>query len=117
MIESGLHDYLFDAIEAGASDLHITGGWPPTIRVHGKVQPLDYPDLTPARTREIIYDILSNDQRQPLENDWELDFSYAIPNMARFRVNVYIQLGALGWPSGRSRTRSWASVSSGCPRL
>ncbi len=49
MIESGLHDYLFDATKAGASDLHITGGRPLTIRVHGKVQLLDYPELTLAQ--------------------------------------------------------------------
>ncbi len=61
MIESGLNDYLFDAMKAGASDLHITVGVPPTIRVDGKVQPLSYPPLTPNITREIIYDILSND--------------------------------------------------------
>lgn len=48
MIESGLHDYLFDAIKAGASDLHVTVGLPPMIRVHGKVQPLEYPTLTPT---------------------------------------------------------------------
>ena len=44
----------------------------------------------------MIYDLLSNDQRQRLENEWELDFSYALPRSARFRVNVYFQRGALG---------------------
>ena len=96
MIESGLHDYLFDAITAGASDLHITVGLPPMIRVHGKVQPLAYPTLTPSATREMIYDILSNEQRQRLENAWELDTAYTLPRTARFRVNVYFQRGALG---------------------
>src|SRR3712207_1144659 len=66
------------------------------VRVTGKVQPLDYPPLTPNATRELIYDILSNDQRQRLENEWELDFSYSLPRTARFRVNVYFQRGALG---------------------
>src|SRR5215210_5905300 len=93
---TGLSDYLFDTIERGASDLHITAGLPPMVRIHGKVEPLDYPPLTPNTTRELIYDILSNDQRQRLENEWELDFSYAVPNTARFRVNVYFQRGALG---------------------
>src|SRR5215210_398896 len=96
MIQSGLNDYLLDAFEAGASDLHITADLPPMIRVHGKVQPLKYPPLTINATRELIYDILSNEQRQRLENDWELDFSYAVPHMARFRVNVYFQRGAIG---------------------
>ena len=96
MIQTGLNDYLFDAIRAGASDLHITVGLPPMVRVNGEVQPLDYPPLTANVTRELVYDILSNDQRQRLENDWELDFSYTLPRTARFRVNVYFQKGALG---------------------
>jgi twitching motility protein PilT len=96
MIQTGLNDYLFDAIRAGASDLHITVGLPPMVRVNGEVQPLDYSPLTANVTRELVYDILSNDQRQRLENDWELDFSYTLPRTARFRVNVYFQKGALG---------------------
>src|SRR5918998_106145 len=94
--ESGLSDYLFDAIQMEASDLHITAGLPPMVRIHGRVQPLDYPPLTPNVTRELIYDILTGDQRQRLENEWELDFSYSLPRTARFRVNVYFQKGALG---------------------
>lgn len=96
MIQTGLNDYLFDAIRAGASDLHITVGLPPMVRVNGEVEPLDYPPLTANVTRELVYDILSNDQRQRLENDWELDFSYTLPRTARFRVNVYFQKGSLG---------------------
>ncbi len=95
-MQSGLSDYLFDAIGMGASDLHVTAGLPPMVRVSGEVHPLDYPTLTPNATRELIYDILSNDQRQRLENDWELDFSYSLPRTARFRVNVYFQRGSLG---------------------
>ena len=96
MIQTGLNDYFFDAIRLEASDLHVTVGLPPTVRVRGEVQPLDYPPFTPNVTRELIYDILSNDQRQRLENDWELDFSYTLPRTARFRVNVYFQKGSLG---------------------
>ena len=96
MLESGLNDYLFDTIKAGASDLHITVGLPPMIRVHGKVQPLDYPPLTSQTTREMIYDILANDQRQRLESEWELDFAYTLPRTARFRVNCYFQRGSMG---------------------
>ncbi len=96
MLESGLNDYLFDTIKAGASDLHITVGLPPMIRIHGKVQPLDYPPLTSQTTREMIYDILANDQRQRLESEWELDFAYTLPRTARFRVNCYFQRGSMG---------------------
>jgi twitching motility protein PilT len=96
MIGSGLNDYLFDAMRLGASDLHVTVGAPPIVRVSGKVQPLDYPPLTANVTRELIYDILTDDQRQRLENDLELDFAYTLPRTARFRVNVYFQKGNLG---------------------
>jgi twitching motility protein PilT len=94
--QSGLGDYLLDAASMGASDLHITAGLPPMVRISGKIERLDYPTLTANATRDMIYDLLSNDQRQRLENEWELDFSYAVPHSARFRVNVYFQRGALG---------------------
>ena len=96
MLESGLNDYLMDAVGAGASDLHITVGLPPMIRVNGQVRALDYPSLTPNVAREMIYDILTNEQRTRLENDWELDFSYSLPRIARFRVNIYFQRGSMG---------------------
>jgi twitching motility protein PilT len=94
--QSGLGDYLLDAANMGASDLHVTAGLPPMVRISGKVEPLDYPPLTANATRDLIYDLLSNDQRQRLENEWELDFSYALPRSARFRVNIYFQRGAIG---------------------
>ena len=96
IVEAGLNDYLFDAVRMGASDLHITVGIPPMVRTGGEVQPLDYPPLTTQATREAIYDILTNDQRQRLENEWELDFAYSLPRTARFRVNVYYQRGSMG---------------------
>ena len=95
-MESGLSDYLVDAIKMEASDLHVTVGVPPMVRVSGKIQPLDYPRFTPNSTRELIYDILSNDQRQRLETELELDFAYTVPHVARFRVNVYFQRGSMG---------------------
>jgi twitching motility protein PilT len=66
------------------------------VRVSGEVRPLDYPPLTQNSTRELIYNILSKDQRQRLENEWELDFSYSLPRTARFRVNIYFQRSSLG---------------------
>ena len=96
VIQIGLSDYLVEAVKLGASDLHVTAGLPPMIRVDGKVRPLDHEPLTPNATRELVYDVLSGDQRQRLENEWELDFSYSVPRLARFRVNVYFQKGSLG---------------------
>ena len=90
-------DLLLETMSRRASDLHITAGAQPAIRVRGRlVQLEDYPTLTPADTREIVYGILNNDQRQRLENEWQIDFAYSIPGQARFRVNAYFQRAALG---------------------
>ena len=90
-------DVLMQVIERKASDLHITVGRPPMVRVRGRLTPLEgFPTLTSSDTREIIYSILSNDQRQRLETDWQIDFAYAIPGTARFRVNAYFQRASLG---------------------
>jgi twitching motility protein PilT len=89
-------DVLIEVLDRRASDLHITAGAPPTIRVRGRLLPLDFPVLTPADTREIVYSILNNEQRQRLETDWQVDLAYAIPNRARFRVNAYFQRSAIG---------------------
>jgi twitching motility protein PilT len=95
-VRRAIDDYLADAMVQEASDLHITAGLPPMVRVRGEVQPLDYEPLTPNVTRELIYDTLTGDQRQRLESDWELDFAYSMAPTARFRVNVYFQKGSLG---------------------
>jgi twitching motility protein PilT len=90
-------DILMDVVSRNASDLHITAGAPPSVRVRGRLVGLDgYPVLSTTDTREIVYSILTNDQRQRLETEWQLDFAYAIPGHARFRVNAYFQRGALG---------------------
>jgi twitching motility protein PilT len=90
-------DILLETIDRRASDLHITAGSPPMVRVRGRLTPIeDAPVLTPSDTREIVYSILSNDQRQRLENHLQIDFAYAIPGRARFRVNAYFQRAALG---------------------
>ncbi len=96
MVQTRLDDYLLDAIRLGASDLHVTSGLPPMVRVNGDVRALDHEPLTPSTTRETVYGILSGDQRRRLENEWELDLSYTLPGAARFRVNVYFQKGAVG---------------------
>jgi twitching motility protein PilT len=89
-------DVLLEVIERGASDLHLTAGAEPMVRVHGKLTPLDYPKMTPQLTREVVYSILTNDQRQRLENDWQIDFAYSVPRKGRFRVNAYFQRNSIG---------------------
>jgi twitching motility protein PilT len=90
-------DLLLDVIARNASDLHLTAGAPPMVRVRGRLAPLEgYPRLTTTDTREIVYSILTNDQRQRFETDWQLDFAYSVPGHARFRVNAYMQRAAIG---------------------
>jgi twitching motility protein PilT len=90
-------DLLLEVLDRRASDLHLTAGAPPTVRVRGRLVALeDYPTLTPGDTREVIYSILTSDQRQRLETNWQLDFAYGVPGRARFRVNAYFQRAALG---------------------
>jgi twitching motility protein PilT len=90
-------DVLLEVLERRASDLHLTAGSPPMVRTRGRLSALEgYPTLTPTDTREIVYSIMSNDQRQRLETDWQVDFAYQIPARARFRVNAYFQRTAIG---------------------
>ncbi len=96
-MELDFAEVLLEVVERRASDLHLTAGAPPMVRVRGRLTPMEgYPVLTPTDTREIVYSILSNSQRQKLENNWQLDFAYQIPGAARFRVNAYFQRSALG---------------------
>jgi twitching motility protein PilT len=90
-------DLLMEVVSRRASDLHLAAGAQPTVRVRGRLVRLDgYPILSDTDTREIVYSILSGDQRQRLETNWQLDFAYSIPGHARFRVNAYYQRGAIG---------------------
>src|SRR5438874_5626744 len=84
-------------LERGASDLHLTTGSPPVIRLHGDLLPLsDYPELTAQGLRSMIYAILPQRRREQLEQELELDMSYSLPGKARFRVNVYFQRDSIG---------------------
>ncbi len=95
-MELDFADVLIQVMEMGASDLHMTSGSPPMVRRRGALVALDYPPLTPQHVREVVYSILTNDQRQRLETDWQIDFAYSIPGRARFRVNAYFQRASLG---------------------
>ncbi|MCW2961036.1 MAG: type pilus twitching motility protein PilT [Thermoleophilia bacterium] len=95
MIE--LRDLFAQMVETGASDLHLVVGAPPQLRVRGELRTIDgYGDLSNEDTREIVFGILTNEQRQKLEVQWELDFSYAVPGLSRWRVNAFFQRGAIG---------------------
>jgi twitching motility protein PilT len=83
-------------VETRASDVHLTAGFPPAIRDKGKIQPMEgFPVLNGQQTREVVYGILNDDQRKRFENHQQLDFAYAIPGVARFRVNCFFQRGSV----------------------
>ena len=79
------------ALESGGSDLHISAGEPPVIRIHGEMTKVDLPPLDKEDVHNMIYDILSDFQRKVFEEHLELDFSFGLGDLARFRVNVFKQ--------------------------
>jgi twitching motility protein PilT len=83
-------------VEVNASDVHVTPGFPPAMRDKGKIVPMEgFPVLGGQETREIVFSILNDDQRKRFENNKQLDFAYAIPGVARFRVNCFMQRGSV----------------------
>ena len=99
-MSSELHsidELLAEVVEHDASDLHLPVGSPPVMRVRGQLERLPNADkLTAENARELIYGILSTDQQKQLEQKRQLDFSYAVPGLARFRVNAYFQRQSVG---------------------
>ena len=90
-----IRDLLLLSIEKKASDLHLTEKEPPILRLDGKLTRTNFPALTREDLKKMIYSILSNNQKEMLEKDLELDFSVALPGLDRFRVNVHIQRGSV----------------------
>ena len=80
-------------VENNGSDLHISSALPPCMRVDGKLKRMDFPPLTPDQVENLLFPMLSNEQRRRLEQEWELDFSYGIEGLSRFRVNFYKDKG------------------------
>jgi twitching motility protein PilT len=90
-----LHQLLKAMIEKGASDLHITTGTPPQLRIDGSLVPLKMEALAPADTKRLCYSILTEEQKNKFEKDSELDLSFGVKNLARFRANIFVQRGAV----------------------
>src|SRR6478609_2690091 len=91
-----LPDLLKTLVENEGSDLHIATNTPPQIRVHGHLRRLDSADLQPADTKALVYSVLTDAQKKRFEESNELDFSFGIRGLARFRCNVFQQRGAVG---------------------
>ena len=91
--DAHIDDLLRAMVDKGSSDLHIAVGIPPIIRVDGALVPMPWEKMSPQHTQRLIYDILTDDQIQRFETDLELDFSYQLARLARFRVNVFRDKG------------------------
>ncbi|MFP6607773.1 MAG: type IV pilus twitching motility protein PilT [Myxococcota bacterium] len=90
---ANMHQLLKTMIEKNASDLHITTGTPPQLRIDGKLHPLKMPPLSPQETKQICYSVLTDAQKHHFEETNELDLSFSVQKLARFRGNVFVQRG------------------------
>lgn len=85
-------DGIFTMVKAqGASDLHISSGAPPMLRIHGELKPVDSPELTGEQARQLLQEMMTREQRERLERDQDIDFAYEVPGEVRVRCNVYEQ--------------------------
>ncbi len=92
-MELMIEDLMESLVEIGGSDMHIQAGAPVYFRVSGKLAPIGEDPLTPQDSQKLIFSMLNNTQRKQLEQNWELDCSYGVRGLARFRVNVYKERG------------------------
>jgi twitching motility protein PilT len=90
-----LNQLLKIMVESNASDLHITTGSPPMLRIDGKLVPIKHTPFTIPETKDICYSVLTDVQKQKFEENWELDFSFGVQGLSRFRGNIYVQRGAV----------------------
>src|SRR5688572_25846533 len=91
-----LPELLKTTVDLDGSDLHLSTNSPPQVRVHGHLQRLALPDLGPGDTKQLVYSVLTDSQKKRFEETMELDFSFGIKGLARFRCNVFNQRGAVG---------------------
>jgi len=92
---ANLHQLLKAMIEKGSSDLHITTSSPPQLRIDGKLMPLKMPPLSPPETKQLCYSILTDAQKHKFEEHNELDLSFGVRGLSRFRANIFTQRGAV----------------------
>jgi len=90
---ANMHQFLKTMIEKGASDLHITTGTPPQLRIDGKLHPLKLPPLSAPETKQLCYSVLTDAQKHHFEERNELDLSFSVQKLSRFRANVFVQRG------------------------
>src|SRR5580765_5277911 len=91
-----LPELLKITVDREGSDLHISTASPPQVRIHGHLERLAFPEMSPSDTKQLVYSVLTDSQKKRFEETLELDFSFGIKGMARFRCNVFNQRGAVG---------------------
>ena len=99
-----IHQLLKTLVDQGGTDLHVTTNSPPQIRIDGKMIPLQLPPMTSSETKQLIYSVLTDAQKGRFEEKLELDFSFGVKGLARFRANIFFQRGAV---AGAFRTIPW----------
>ena len=109
-----LKQLLEDMIQRKASDLHITAGVPPEFRIDGAITPSEYEILSPEITAQLAYSVLSDEQRKKFETTRELDFSFGIKGLSRFRANVYLQRGVVSMAIRQRRSSNAARRRRAC---
>src|SRR5262245_65794519 len=102
-----LPELLKTLVEQDGSDLHIATNTPPQIRVHGELMRLQLPDMRPAETKQLVYSVLTDSQKKRFEESMELDFSFGIKGLARFRCNVFNQRSEERRVGKECRSRWW----------
>jgi twitching motility protein PilT len=93
---ASIQGFLEMIVQNGATDLHVSSGSPPLMRVAGKLTPLPFPSLTASETKNLCYSLLTESQRHRFEEENELDFSFGIRGLSRFRGNLFVQKGTVG---------------------
>jgi twitching motility protein PilT len=111
-----IQELLQIAVEKDASDLHITTHVPPRIRIHGELISLDHAPLNPAETKNLVYSLLTDRQKKRFEEKMELDFSFGIKDLGRFRGNVFMQKGSVAAAFRRFLPTMWNFAQLGLPQ-
>ena len=99
-----MHQLLKTLVDQGGTDLHVTTSSPPQVRIDGKMIPLQLPPMSAPETKQLIYSVLTDQQKHRFEEKLELDFSFGVKGLARFRANIFFQRGAV---AGAFRTIPW----------
>ena len=105
------------SVKNKASDLHLSAGLPPMIRVHGDVRRINLPPMEHKDVHSMVYDIMNDGQRKHYEENLECDFSFAVPNLARFRVNAFVHQRGAGAVFRTSPSKVLSLEELNCPKI